>query len=247
MRKSYYEILGVSNLSTYRDIKKSYRKLVIKYHPDRNGDTDYNNTKIKEINQAYECLSDTKKRADYDRKLNTEFFKQTFSFSQTSHQNHIEKAYEVKITLEESYFGCKKTLNVLNRQGDDTYYVVEIPRGVDHGHTLKVEGNSRVPGFFIMIQISEHSFFQRRDHDLLCTVTVPYIVTIVGGKTTIPWLDGTKRGYYFDPRNTQPGIPVVLQGWGMPVPGTNHYGDLYISFNVRGTVDLASVLQESVG
>ncbi len=64
--KDYYKILGVSKNSTLEDIKKAYRKLAIKYHPDRNkGDKNAEN-KFKEINEAYEVLKDTDKRKKYD-------------------------------------------------------------------------------------------------------------------------------------------------------------------------------------
>lgn len=66
MNKNYYEILGVSKTSSEADIKKAYRKLAMQYHPDRNKWDSKTEEKFKEINSAYEVLSDTKKRKDYD-------------------------------------------------------------------------------------------------------------------------------------------------------------------------------------
>ncbi len=63
MAKDYYQILGISQDSSPEEIKKAYRKLAHKYHPDKGGDE----KKFKEINEAYQVLSDTEKKAQYDR------------------------------------------------------------------------------------------------------------------------------------------------------------------------------------
>jgi molecular chaperone DnaJ len=66
-KRDYYQILGVNRDATDEDIKKSYRKLAMKYHPDRNPDGKDTEEKFKEAKEAYEVLSDGKKRAAYDQ------------------------------------------------------------------------------------------------------------------------------------------------------------------------------------
>ena len=66
MAKDYYEILGIERNASPEDIKNSYKDLAFKYHPDRNPDDDNAEEKFKEINEAYQVLNDTDKRARYD-------------------------------------------------------------------------------------------------------------------------------------------------------------------------------------
>lgn len=63
----YYELLGVSRDASTDDLKKAYRKLAVKYHPDKNPDDDDAEAKFKEISEAYDTLKDEDKRAAYDR------------------------------------------------------------------------------------------------------------------------------------------------------------------------------------
>lgn len=65
--KDYYETLGVSRDASEADLKKAFRQLALKYHPDRNPGNKSAEEKFKEINEAYSCLSDPQKRANYDR------------------------------------------------------------------------------------------------------------------------------------------------------------------------------------
>jgi molecular chaperone DnaJ len=65
-RKDYYKILGVSQNATLEEIKKAYRRLANTYHPDKNPGNKEAEEKFKEINEAYEVLSDKDKRRQYD-------------------------------------------------------------------------------------------------------------------------------------------------------------------------------------
>ena len=62
--KDYYVLLGISKTASEEEIKKAYRKLAHQYHPDKSGGDE---KKFKEINEAYQVLSDKNKRANYDR------------------------------------------------------------------------------------------------------------------------------------------------------------------------------------
>ena len=73
-RKDYYKILGVSKDASQDEIKKAYRKLAIKLHPDRNPGDKEAEAKFKEAAEAYEVLGDENKRKEYDNPHSNFYF-----------------------------------------------------------------------------------------------------------------------------------------------------------------------------
>ena len=66
-KRDYYDVLGVDRGASEGDLKKAYRRLAMKFHPDRNSDDPQAEEKFKEATEAYEILTDQEKREAYDR------------------------------------------------------------------------------------------------------------------------------------------------------------------------------------
>ena len=66
IKRDYYEVLGVSRTASAEELKRAYRKLALQFHPDRNPNDPQAESRFKEINEAYEVLSDQSKRQRYD-------------------------------------------------------------------------------------------------------------------------------------------------------------------------------------
>src|SRR5215212_1818225 len=137
-KRDYYEVLGVAKTATEAELKSAFRKLAMKYHPDRNpGDKDAE-IHFKEINEAYQVLSDGQKRAAYDRFGHaafaqggggpgfgtdfSEFMSDIFEnfFGETrgrgrggsARERGADMRYNLEITLEEAFQGKAATLKI---------------------------------------------------------------------------------------------------------------------------------------
>ena len=79
MAEDYYQVLGVDKKATADDIKKAYRKLALKWHPDKNPNNKAAEEKFKKISEAYAVLSDDKKRGEYDQFGSADQYRQQYS------------------------------------------------------------------------------------------------------------------------------------------------------------------------
>lgn len=121
--KDYYKILEVSINASKDEIKKAFRSLAKKYHPDRNTNDKNALMKFQEVNEAYEVLSNEDSRKEYDKKISN--FKQSDSKETNSKNNNSsseKKKYQDKSdsienlnTYFESYFGFNANTNDINK------------------------------------------------------------------------------------------------------------------------------------
>lgn len=120
----YYSVLGISKTATQEEIKKAYRNLAFKYHPDRNpGDKDAEE-KFKKISEAYNVLGDEKKRADYDRFGSASSgYNAENSYYQNSYQNYYQQqSYSDPFGSEDSFWQWFNNSAGQNSQRNTNYY-----------------------------------------------------------------------------------------------------------------------------
>ncbi|QSW37799.1 DnaJ domain-containing protein [Candidatus Vidania fulgoroideae] len=129
MYSKYYKILGLNENASLQEVKSAYRKLAMKYHPDRNSEPGATE-KFKEIKHAYEVItnkvnpdtnsysqqgfdSDSYTTSDYDfRGGFDDIFKTFFSTESTHESKYRDSVYKITITLDQAFWGCEYVANV---------------------------------------------------------------------------------------------------------------------------------------
>jgi curved DNA-binding protein len=200
---NYYEILGVDKSATNDEIKKAYRNLAKKYHPDRHQGNKEFEEKLKEINQAYGVLSDTQKRQEYDFQLSNpgfsgfggggasfngdlnDLFESIFSggfggFSDVfGSRGHSIQRIRVGLNFWEAVFGAEKTLSFKSPNGTFSKKIT-FPPGIDNGNAIAIEVEGTQ--IHLIIHVEDDEQFERNELDLYTVVEIPMTTAILGGK-----------------------------------------------------------------
>ena len=171
-KQDYYQTLGLQKNSSDAEIKKAYRKLAMKYHPDRNPDDKTAEMKFKEAKEAYEVLSDNQKRAAYDQfghagvnnqagmgggfnpgdafnDIFGDMFGDIFGNArgqrrQSSAQRGADLRYELDLDLEQAVFGETIKINIPSLIGCDTCAGSGAKKGTQATRCLRCEGRGSV-------------------------------------------------------------------------------------------------------
>jgi curved DNA-binding protein len=214
MADDYYKILGVDKKASLEDIKKAYRKLALKYHPDKNPNNKEAEDKFKKINEAYAVLSDPEKRQQYDN-FGSDAFSRRFS------QEDIFRNFDFNDILREFGFG-----------GFDTNF-----SNIFGGGTRKQSFKTRANDPFSEIFGRQQYGRQHRSHkgsDLVYELTITLEDAHSGSERAISI---NKRGETDEIKIKVP--PGINQGQKLRVPGKGNSsmnggqpGDLLISIHI---------------
>ena len=209
MKKDYYEILGVSRTADAPAIKKAYRRLAKKYHPDSNEGNAYAAEKFKEVNEAYDVLGDEKKRKLYDRYGEAAFDETAGGFKGPENKEyHFEGGEDIEDILK-NFFG-----------GTGTFH-------------RRTSGGFRNGGF------RETHFdrdFSEKGSDIQSKIEVSFDDAAFGGKKRIQMQDAYGQVQSLEV-NIPAGIPdgkiIRLKGKGMPGRNGGEAGDLLLQVMVH--------------
>jgi molecular chaperone DnaJ len=329
-KRDYYAVLGVARTASDQDIKSSYRKLALKYHPDRNPGDKTAEEHFKECAEAYAVLADPDKRARYDRfghaavagsgagsggfdpTIFAEFddifgsLGDIFGLGgmfggrrRAGPQRGADLRYDLDITFEQSATGTETTIQIPRQESCETCkgsgaaagssptscpqcrgagqlryqqgfftvartcaqcrgsgrvitkpcttchgqgaverlrkLTVKIPAGIATGQRLRLsgEGEGGVQGgppgdLYVVIQVSEHSFFHRDGNDLACEIPVNFTTLALGGEISVPNVLGDAESLKV-PEGTATGSVFRVRGKGMPDVSGRGRGDLLVT------------------
>ena len=249
--KDYYAILGVDKNADGATIKKKYRQLARELHPDKTRGDKKLEDRFKEVSEAYDILSDEKKRAEYDQAR--EMFK-SGAFRQGANQfsgdfsdlfngggdifsqifggrrgprKGADVQTSITISFRDSIFGKEVDLK--------PNLTVRIPAGISDGGKVRVKGRGEPgeagPGdLYVVVSVVPHPVFTRKGENIHVTVPVTFSEAALGADIPVPTIEGDEVKVRIAP-GTPNGKTFRVKGRGIK-KGVNA-GDLMVSIEVQ--------------
>ena len=239
----HYTTLGVAKNAAPDEIKKAYRKLASQHHPDKGGDK----AKFQDIQAAYDTLSDTNKRQQYDNPAPQGFhqqggvppgfehiFSQMFGggnpFNPFGNQKQQPQTFRttVGVTLDQAYYGSEQILK-LQTPTNVHAVTIKIPKGINNGNQMRIDNVIDGASLMVDFRIEPHLKYDRQGNDLMCNHQISVLDLIVGTTFEFTTLSGKTLEVTVKPK-TQPYMQLKLAGQGMPIYNSTQYGDQIILF-----------------
>lgn len=238
-KRDYYVVLGVAKDADEAEVKRAYRELARKHHPDLN-DHPEAAERFKEINEAYAVLSDRAARARYDRWGHegeaggglgsvmdaVEEVLGDVLRRRRGKQRGRDLRYTLELTFEEAALGCTRTITVPEDgapavAGPKRQFSVAIPPGTKEGAVKMIKGEGEPgkggagPGdLHVIVRIKDHPSFRREGWDVVGELAITFPQAALGAIVEVPTLDGVVKMRI--PEATQAGRMFRIRGRGIP-------------------------------
>jgi DnaJ-class molecular chaperone len=263
----YYELLGISKNASDAELKAAYRRQALKWHPDRNKEAGATE-KFKEINHAYEVLSDQKKRSMYDQYGKEAFEKKgnpyggsgpfTYTYSSSGgspFEGFNASGFSDPFDIFEQFFSGFGGSGRTRQRRHEIYELIltfeEAVHGVEKQTVMKGKNKTikipagvddgmhiRFSDFDVQVRVGNHPFFRRDGQDVYLNQEISYSTATLGGVVEVPTLEG-KVQLRIRP-GTESGTTVRLRGQGIVYPQTARKGDQYVIYKIKVPSRLSS-------
>ena len=255
---THYETLGVEKTATDAEIKKAYKKAASKLHPDKpTGDT----AKFQELQTAYGILSDPDKRHEYDNPRQHH----GFNFNQGNGSGHIDieammremmgrqgsgqyyhqpqKNKDIRVNIMSSLADTlaeqKKTISVQGTNGNRFNVDVTIPRGAQHGTTIRYNGqgddyDSKLTrgDLYVIINVMSAGNFELHGINVVTPLEIDSIEAMLGADKEVVGIDGKTFSVKIPPA-CQYGTKFGLNGQGLYAIHSEQRGSLIVFVTIK--------------
>jgi molecular chaperone DnaJ len=234
-KRDYYVVLGLDRGAGEGDIKRAFRELARKHHPDVNPAD--GGEAFREISEAYAILSDREQRARYDRwghpddngsglgavvDAAQDLIRDVLRRGRGGRQKGRDLRYTLEVTFEEAAFGASKTIQIPQGEGvPPRDFTTVVPAGTKDGavRVHKTEGEPGKGGagpgdLHVIVRVAEHKLFRRDGQDVHSDHTIAFTQAALGAVLDLPTLDGDVKMRI--PEGTQPGRVFRIRGRGIP-------------------------------
>ncbi len=266
-KRDYYVVLGLDKSCTEADIKRAFRELARKHHPDVNPDDA--GERFREINEAYAVLSDADARARYDRwgqadegggigavvDAAQDMINDVLRRRKVN-QRGSDIRYTLEVSFDEAAFGTSKSIHIpdnAGRAGAMREFTVVIPPGTTQGaiKMIKGEGERGRGGaangdLHVAVRVAEHARFRREGNDVRSEHSITFSQAALGAVLDVATLDGDVKMRI--PEGTQPGRVFRLRGRGIPQAAGKHAprGDHLVHVQIEVPTELTAKQRELI-